>query len=264
MIDGNSWNAAMSGLLKGLASAVAAAGVLAASQNAEAQYYHHHHHHHHVGSGYGAPIARDGAGHLVDSRGHHVDQYGRHTGAVGVYTNGAYAPPAYGSPQIYAGPSGYGGNVYGNRGTWNPGVASPNLVAMPANNIPPNVIPGSMIGGFGKVLITNPADSGGDVNYVLNGNKYSIQPGQTQSLDNDRVWTIDFASGGPRGGVRYTLSPGQFKFVVKESGWELVRAANQQVNPGQASQAQIPPAPLPTLDAGISSPAPAPFNPPPK
>ncbi|MDB5347574.1 MAG: hypothetical protein JWP89_5951 [Schlesneria sp.] len=260
MVDGNSWSSAMSGLLKGLASAVAAAGVLGAAHHAEAQYYQHHH----VGSGYGAPIARDGAGHLVDSRGHHVDQYGRHTGAVGVYTNGAYAPPAYGSPQIYSPPSGYGGNVYGNTGTWNPGVASPNMVAVPTNNIPPNVIPGSPIGRFGKVLITNPRDSGGDVNYVLNGNNYSIQPGQTQSLDNDRVWTIDFASSGPRGGVRYTLSPGQFKFVVKESGWELVRAANQSVNSEQAAQSQIPPAPLPTLDAGISSPAPAPFNPPPK
>ncbi len=263
MVDGNNGNSAMSAIRKGLAATVVAAGVLGTMPGAEAQYYHHHHHHH-VGSGYGVPIARDGAGHLVDSRGHHVDQYGRHTGVVGVYANGAYTPPVYSSPQIYSAPSGYGANVYGNTGAWNPGVASPNMMQMPANNIPPNVIPGALGGGFGKVLITNPADSGGDVNYVLNGNNYSIQPGQTQSLDNDRVWTIEFASGGPRGGVRYSLSPGQFKFVVKESGWELVRAANQSVNSGQAAQTQIPPAPLPSLDAGVASPAPAPFNPPPK
>lgn len=173
-------------------------------------------------------------------------------------------PQVYVAPQIYSGPPSYGGPAYGNTGGWNAGVATPNLLAMPANNVPPNVVPGAAVGASGKVLITNPADSGGDVNYVLNGNNFSIQPGQTQSLDNDRVWTIDFASGGQRGGVRYTLSPGQFKFVVKESGWELVRVANQSMNSGQAAQTQIPPAPLPTLDAGTSSPAPAPFNPPPK
>lgn len=263
MVDDNSGSAAMSAIRKGLAAAIAAAGALGATHNAEAQ-HHHHHHRHYIGSGYGTPIARDGAGHLIDSRGHHVDQYGRHTGGAGVYANGAYAPQIYVAPQIYSGPPSYGGNAYGITGGWNPAVATPNLLAMPANNIPPNVVPGATVGASGKVLITNPADSGGDVNYVLNGNNFSIQPGQTQLLDNDRVWTIDFASGGQRGGVRYTLSPGLFKFVVKESGWELVRVANQSMSSGQAAQTQIPPAPLPTLDAGISSPAPAPFNPPPK
>ncbi|HEY4260782.1 MAG TPA: hypothetical protein VGM98_11510, partial [Schlesneria sp.] len=160
-MNGNdSWCTVLAGAIRGFASAVAAASVLTAWQNAEAQYYHnHHHHHHHVGSGYGAPIARDGAGHLVDSRGHHVDQYGRHTGTVGVYANGAYAPTVYGSPQIYSGAPGYG-NVYGNASSWNPGVPTPNLGTIPANNIPPNVVPGWTSGGSGKVLITNLAESG--------------------------------------------------------------------------------------------------------
>lgn len=251
-------NKKMAGRWKLFSSAVAASGLFAASNCAQAQYYHrHHHHHHHVGAGYGAPIARDGAGHLIDARGHHVDQYGRHTGGIGVYANGGYASPVYGTPQLYPGQA-----VYPNTSTWNPGVASSNVMAIPSNSIPPNVVPGSPMGVIGKISISNPTDSGGSVNYVLNGSSYSIQPGQTQSLDNDRVWTIDFASGGPRGNVRYTLSPGQFKFVVKESGWELVRAANLSANTGAIPQGQIPPAPLPALDAGQTGPAP--FNPPPQ
>lgn len=241
---------------KWISSAVAASGLLASTNCAEAQYYHrHHHHHHHVGGG--VPVARDGAGHLIDSRGHHVDQYGRHTGGIGVYGNGAYASPLYGTPQIYSGQA-----VYPNSSVWNSGVANPNLVAVPTNSLPPNVVPGVPTGVMGKISITNPADSGGAVNYVLNGNSYSIQPGQTQTLDNDRVWTIEFASGGARGSVRYTLSPGQFKFVVKEWGWELVRSANPNSSSFSAPQSQIPPAPLPALDAG--QPGPAPFNPPPQ
>lgn len=241
-------------------SAAAALSLLAAN-DASAQGYYRHHNHYHVAPSVAAPHAHDAAGHLIDAQGHHIDRSGRHTGAVGVYENGAYSQPiyGYGTQPSYGLQPGYGGQPGYGTGYPNTGVV-PNMGGIPANSIPPNVVPGTMVS-YGKILIVNPADSGGDVNYVLNGSSYSIRPGQTQSLDNDRLWTIDFASGGPRGPVRYSLSPGQFKFVVKETGWELVRSTTQVASPTLMPQSQIPPAPLPALDGGASG-IPGPFNPP--
>jgi hypothetical protein len=95
----------------------------------------------------------------------------------------------------------------------------------PQNNVPGVPVP--INGGGRQIRIVNPADSGGEVQYSLNGTAYSIRPGYGQVIDNDRQWVISFGSGGIRGDVRYTLAQGTFKFKVLETGWELVRAADQ-------------------------------------
>ncbi|HEY4260193.1 MAG TPA: hypothetical protein VGM98_08535 [Schlesneria sp.] len=108
--------------------------------------------------------------------------------------------------------------------------------------VPQNYLPAAVaapVNYAGTITILNPAESGGEVAYSLNGSTYSIKPGYSQVIANDRSWLITFGSGGPRGDVRYTLTNGTFKFKPMTDGWELVRASEQ------AMVAQNPPAPAP-------------------
>lgn len=231
-----------------------------ASSNAQAQ---HRHYHNHYGHNHSAHHHHDAAGHRVDDAGHHIDLYGRHTGAVGVYDNGAVSVPrSVYSPSVgvgiyYGGAQGYSNYGYyaPNQGVANYTVVAPQQQIVPQqsyvpqqtnviNRAPQNVIPGA--GAFGnggiqqgKITILNPAGSGGSVNYNLNGSDYTIREGSVQSFDNDRTWVVSFGSGGPKGDIRYTLSPGLFKFKVIGAGWELVRAAEQP-----ESLSNIPPSPV--------------------
>ena len=218
-------------------------------------HHNHHHstHHHH-----------DAAGHRVDDAGHHIDLYGRHTGAVGVYDNGAYSAPR----SIYAPTVGVGAyygapRVYSNGGYYaapavtvapNDTVIIPQAVVAPQQNMildrpPQNVVPGfaaPAMGPAGKITILNPSGSGGDVRYSLNGTDYTIREGSAQTFDNDRTWVVSFGSGGSKGDIRYTLSPGLFKFKVTGTGWDLVRAAEQPNSVSTFPQSStIPPSPVP-------------------
>jgi hypothetical protein len=204
----------------GMAVGVLIVAIVAATltNEATAQRYRHHHH--------------DAAGHMVDHAGHHIDAYGRHTGAVGVYHN------QYG---YYSQGYGYGGYA-------NPGYANQNYVNQGyANNyVPQNTLPYAIANPAvpvgGPIKIYNPADSGGDVQYSLNGTTYTIKPGSTQTLQYDRVWTVEFGSGGAAGNVRYSLEPGTYKFKVTDGGWNLFKSRDQ------ATVSSIPPAPIPNLD----------------
>ena len=182
-------------------------------------------HHHH-----------DAAGHMIDHAGHHIDRYGRHTGPVGVYHN-QYVPYVY--------PQQVPVRTYG-IGAYNPAVVT--VQSVPSNVVPQNFVPSSIPSNTvprvanGVVTLFNPADSGGEVRYSLNGNVYSIKPGSVQTLQNDRLWVVEFGSGGPVGNVRYSLEPGIYKFKVTEAGWNLFRTQDQP------SLGEIPAAPLPDRD----------------
>ena len=80
--------------------------------------------------------------------------------------------------------------------------------------------------------------------YALNGTAYSIKPGYSQSIQNDRAWTVEFGPGGSAGNVRYSLQTGTYKFKVTEAGWNLFRSQEQP------RVAEIPPAPVPAFEAG--------------
>lgn len=83
-----------------------------------------------------------------------------------------------------------------------------------------NVIPAAS---RGTITLANPARNGGAVNYSVNTFTYSAQPGQTQTLNNDRPWTIAFDNG--RGQqMKHRLDSGAYEFRVDAaSGWSLVR-----------------------------------------
>lgn len=227
-----------------------ATGLLSASifsSEAQAQ---HRHYHNHYGHRHSAHHHHDAMGHRVDDAGHHIDLYGRHTGAVGVYDNGAYSVPrSYYAPTIGVGAYYGTAPVYSNSGYYPQAQVAPNYNAVAPqqplviDRPPQNIVPGMAAPAFGpngKITILNPAGSGGDVRYSLNGTDYTIREGSTQTFDNDRTWVVSFGSGGSKGDIRYTLSPGLFKFKVTPAGWDLVRPAEQP-----DSISTIPPSPVP-------------------
>jgi hypothetical protein len=165
----------------------------------------------------------------------------------GYYQNGYYANGRfYPSGGYYSGYNRgfYPGYNYGyyqpNYGAWNQNqMGYLNQNPMPSNS--------GWNGQPGDIVILNPADNTNAMNYSLNGHNFTIQPGQSQRFANDRRWVIEFNRGGQdqAAGARYTLSPGQFKFKPMDSGWELVRAADQ----GAAQSIQTAKPPLPDDNA---------------
>lgn len=255
-----------------IALTVAGIGLLGVA--AEAQHFHghqhnHHNHHIHVPAVVQPQMVtshhhHDAAGHRTDDAGHHINQFGQHTGHVGVYDNGAHVYPTLSNGTYlsngvtsYNPPLTYGvvtqpvmQNVASQPIVHNvvplqqpqfvqsSSVIQQTSFQAPQNSLPRAVVPASNAGG--KIKILNPADSGGDIRYSLNGTEYSIKPGYAQNLDNDRTWVINFGSGGTKGDLRYTLSAGTFKFKATDAGWDLARAAEQP-----AVTQSPPPAPAP-------------------
>ena len=75
----------------------------------------------------------------------------------------------------------------------------------------------------GPIKIVNPANSGVTLNYTLNGNLYTIQPGYSQDLQEDRAWVIQFSRGPDLDQARYGLTSGVYTFTRTDRGWELFR-----------------------------------------
>ena len=103
------------------------------------------------------------------------------------------------------------------------------------------------------IKITNPAANGVALSYTLNGVVYSIPPGYSQDLVEDRSWVIDFSRGADMGVARYSLEPGIYSFAHSGRGWELFRRPLVQpgtvdvpTNPAPPTLPPANPAPKPT------------------
>lgn len=95
----------------------------------------------------------------------------------------------------------------------------------------------------GTIKLVCPKTAGGPLTYSLNGHVYTIQPGYSQTFRDDRDWTLEFKRGGEGSEIaRQSLTAGTYEFAVGTAGWEL-----QQ--PGATSASDLPPAPLPDLNA---------------
>lgn len=201
---------------------------------AQAQYrgYYHRGHYHYYGNynnynTYRPGHYHDSAGHMIDAAGHHVDSYGNHTGNLGLFE----------------------GNVVGNSLPYSTYYGSTTMNPM-----------------YGQpIRITHPSGSTAPINYSLNGFQYTIRPGESQTLVNDRLWTIQFDRGGEFGRARYSLSPGQFEFTVSAAGWDFVQrpgaldaySTNGAPPPPSASASGVVPNALPTTPVIANPPAPA-------
>ena len=72
------------------------------------------------------------------------------------------------------------------------------------------------------VLLINPARSGANVAYRLNGETYQMKPGMSQRLPPGN-WFVEFDRGGSNGVSQYRLIPGTYAFTPIETGWELYK-----------------------------------------
>lgn len=117
---------------------------------------------------------------------------------------------------------------------------------LPQRSIVTNGAPN--IGHPNKAVLFNPAESGGPVNYVLNGRQYSIRPGEAQPIDLDRTWTLQFDRGMNNQTARYTLNEGIHKFGVGRLGWEVVQAqTTNNVTTEKPLPSPAPPVPVQSL-----------------
>jgi len=76
------------------------------------------------------------------------------------------------------------------------------------------------------IKIVSPDDARVTMNYSLNEYDYSIAPGHSQMLFNDRDWIITFDRGDDFGTARYSLSPGTYQFALTKKGWEIYHDAD--------------------------------------
>ncbi len=108
------------------------------------------------------------------------------------------------------------------------------------------------------IKIVNPAKNGVTLNYMLNGSAFTIPPGYSQDLREDRAWVIQFSRGTNLDQARYGLQPGVYKFGRTDNGWELYRS--------ELPQTVAPPAPIaaptnPPMAPPTNPPVAAPTNP---
>ena len=110
------------------------------------------------------------------------------------------------------------------------------------------------------IRIINPASNTATLNYTLNGFPYTIPPGHSQELNDDRPWVIEFPRGNGLGIGRYSLQPGRYHFTNTPNGWELywteavIAAPPAPPSPSLGQGGQPPALPQPT-DPGATTPA---------
>jgi len=76
----------------------------------------------------------------------------------------------------------------------------------------------------GPITISNPATNTATLSYTLDGNAYTIPPGYSQELREDRSWVIQFSRGANLEQARYGIQSGLYTFTSTDHGWELYRS----------------------------------------
>ena len=71
------------------------------------------------------------------------------------------------------------------------------------------------------IVITNSSKNDRLITYSVNGVRFTIKPGQSQTLLRDRPWIIEFRRGKGRDLARYALKSGIYDFQQTDYGWEL-------------------------------------------
>jgi hypothetical protein len=212
---------------------------------------HLHWHHGHIDVHENVPHGHDAAGHLVDSMGHHIDGDGHHTGSIGVYEDGSIDGHWHGHYPVYD--RHYLG--FPTYSTIQPATIYPTyttpILTSPAltSPIPSTVITTtpSVVIGNGTVVtnkipltpgavgstatISNPREIGGAIGYTLNGQAYTLRPGETQTIQLDKEIILKFENGLGKQ-LAYRLDAGNFQFrVSQQAGWSIVKTANISTAP---------------------------------
>ena len=180
------------------------------------------HHHHNGGSYYG--------GGYYGGSGYSGLRFGLGYGSgFGGYGYGGY-PYGYGSG-LYSTP-----RYYYSTPTYSvPSYSYPSTVII-------NSTPAAPAPSFdnGPIVITSPATNDKPIGYSLNGQSFTMKPGQSQKFHHDRDWIVGFDRGDGKGATQYGLKAAAYKFKMTGNGWELFEAAAPEpptassVAPGEA------------------------------
>jgi hypothetical protein len=73
----------------------------------------------------------------------------------------------------------------------------------------------------GQIILTNIGES--QINYLVNGSQFAMQPKYKQDLEAGQQWTVDFDRGGGNGAAQYELTSGWYEFTPTAKGWELYK-----------------------------------------
>jgi hypothetical protein len=78
-----------------------------------------------------------------------------------------------------------------------------------------------------SVVVSNPADSGGHVSFILDGKQeMTLAPGEKTTLTDGVGRAVEFDRGGSFGTTRVTLGEASYEFAVTQSGWDLQRRSS--------------------------------------
>ncbi|MGA2068526.1 MAG: hypothetical protein ABSG86_26375 [Thermoguttaceae bacterium] len=126
---------------------------------------------------------------------------------------------------------------YGDNGQWvdySADAYPPARAYVVRRPILPDPLPAASFSG-GPITISNPATNKATLNYTLDGTAYTIQPGYTQDLREDRAWAIQFSRGANLGQAQYGLQSGLYSFTSTDHGWELYRSDLPRAAPANRS-----------------------------
>jgi hypothetical protein len=76
-----------------------------------------------------------------------------------------------------------------------------------------------------RVVMVNPAETGGPITYAVASESYTLEPGYEQEHEVAAGPVIEFDRGGEFGTARYTLQPARYAFAVGEKGWDIATKA---------------------------------------
>ena len=109
---------------------------------------------------------------------------------------------------------------YGSDGRWMDYSADAYSTAPNAYIVARPIVPEANFSG-GPITITNPATNNVTLSYTLDGIAYTIPPGYSQELREDRAWVIQFSRGENLDQAQYGLQTGLYSFTGTDHGWEL-------------------------------------------
>lgn len=116
---------------------------------------------------------------------------------------------------------------------------TPAVVGLPIPNVEP--LPSATecdLCGAERIVLLNPAESGGDVNFVLNNESVLLDAGQLQEFAANNA-IVQFNRGSGLQNAKYRLVPGSYKFVVTDNGWELYKTTFKATLDNTANDAEF-------------------------
>jgi hypothetical protein len=82
----------------------------------------------------------------------------------------------------------------------------------------PPIVAESLLTGL---TIRNALENEEPVSFLVNGRVCELRPGEAHEFAADTSWTVQFHRGGSFGNAKQTLTPGDYRFVVTDQGWDL-------------------------------------------